>query len=143
MAENIIETHQIRLSEAKKYINHVAVRRNRPVFLWGAPGVGKSDVVESSVSDALAAGKDAKLYDMRLSMCEPTDIMGIPYFDSGANIDAGIISKMFQQQMKNLDRNDENAIASAQAEFAAKVESAFGQAGGTMKWAPPSLIPKL
>tara|TARA_R110000851_G_scaffold12905_3_gene44439 strand:+ start:196 stop:1446 length:1251 start_codon:yes stop_codon:yes gene_type:complete len=143
MAENIIETHQIRLSEAKKYINHVAVRRNRPVFLWGAPGVGKSDVVESIVSDALAAGKDAKLYDMRLSMCEPTDIMGIPYFDSGANIDAGIISKMFQQQMKNLDRNDVNAIATAQAEFAAKVESAFGQAGGTMKWAPPSLLPKL
>jgi hypothetical protein len=143
MAENIIETHRIRLSEAKRYINHVAVRQNRPVFLWGAPGVGKSDVVESIVSDAIAAGKDAKLYDMRLSMCEPTDIMGIPYFDNGANIDAKLMTKMFQDQMKNLDRDDKNAIASAQAEFSAKVEALFGQSGGSMKWAPPSLLPKL
>jgi MoxR-like ATPase len=143
MAETNIERHMIRLSEAKKYINHVAVRRKRPVFLWGAPGVGKSDVIESIVKDAIAAGKDAKLYDMRLSMCEPTDIMGIPYFDSGANIDAKVMTKMFQEQMKSLDRNDVNAIATAQAEFAAKVEAVFGQAGGTMKWAPPSLLPKL
>jgi len=77
-----IEIHEIRLSEAKKYIKHASIKRKRPVFLHGAPGVGKSDLVESIVTDAIAAGKDAKLYDMRLSMCEPTDIMGIPYFDS-------------------------------------------------------------
>jgi len=77
-----IEQHKIRLSEAKKYILHASVKRKRPVFIWGPPGVGKSDVVESIIADAQAAGKTAKLYDMRLSMCEPTDIMGIPYFDS-------------------------------------------------------------
>jgi len=92
-----VEQHQVRLPEAKKYIKHAAVKRKRPVFIWGPPGVGKSDVVESIVSDALAVGKDAVLYDMRLSMCEPTDIMGIPYFDSTE---------------------------------------------GTMKWAPPALLPK-
>lgn len=80
MADNM--NHTVRLSEAKRYINHTAVKAKRPVFLWGPPGIGKSDLVESIVSDAVAAGKDAKLYDMRLSMCEPTDIMGIPYFDS-------------------------------------------------------------
>ena len=77
-----IEQHKVRLSEAKRYINHASVKRKRPVFIWGPPGVGKSDVVESIVTDAINAGKTAKLYDMRLSMCEPTDIMGIPYFDS-------------------------------------------------------------
>lgn len=75
----------IRLSEAKRYINHASVKRKRPVFLWGPPGVGKSDIVASIVDDAVAAGKKAKLYDMRLSMCEPTDIMGIPYFDSNTS----------------------------------------------------------
>lgn len=91
------ETHQVRLSEAKKYIRHAAVKRKRPVFIWGAPGVGKSDIVESIVTDAQKTGKTAKLYDMRLSMCDPTDIMGMPYFDKNT---------------------------------------------GTMKWAPPALLPK-
>lgn len=76
-----VENHTIRLSEAKKYIKHAAVRRKRPVMIWGPPGVGKSDIVESIVTDLVATGKKAKLYDMRLSMCEPTDIMGIPYYN--------------------------------------------------------------
>ena len=67
-----IEQHKIRLSEAKKYILHASVKRKRPVFIWGPPGVGKSDVVESIIADAQAAGKTAKLYDMRLSMCHQT-----------------------------------------------------------------------
>lgn len=76
------ENHTIRLSEAKRYINHASVKRKRPVMIWGPPGVGKSEVVESIVTDAITAGKKARLFDMRLSMCEPTDLMGIPYFDS-------------------------------------------------------------
>ena len=141
MAEQT-EAHQIRLSEAKKYINHVSVRSGKAVMLWGPPGVGKSEVVESIVTDAEAAGKKAKLFDMRLSMCEPTDIMGIPYFDGGANIDAGMMTAMFQEMVKGLDRDATgNAIASAQAAFSAKVEALFGSGGGTMKWAPPSLLP--
>ena len=78
----VTDNHTIRLSEAKNYINHISVRKKRPVMLWGPPGVGKSEIVESIVLDAQKAGKKAKLFDMRLSMCEPTDIMGIPYFDS-------------------------------------------------------------
>ena len=78
------ESHTIRLSAAKRYINHASVKRKRPVMLWGPPGIGKSEIVESIVEDIVATGKRAKLYDMRLSMCEPTDIMGIPYFDSEA-----------------------------------------------------------
>lgn len=91
-----VENHTVRLSEAKRYIVHASVRRKRPVMIWGPPGVGKSEVVESIVTDARAAGQRAALFDMRLSMCEPTDLMGIPYFDANT---------------------------------------------GTMRWAPPALLP--
>jgi MoxR-like ATPase len=139
----INEQHQIRLSEAKKYIMHISVNRGRPVFIWGPPGVGKSDVVESIVSDAIKAGKTAKLYDLRLSMCEPTDIMGIPYFESGASVNAEVVTALFKEMVTGLDRNaDIDVIAAAQTAFNAKISAMFGAAGGTMKWAPPSLLPK-
>jgi len=81
---SVTENHTVRLSEAKRYINHASVKRKRPVMIWGPPGIGKSEIVESIVHDFEATGKTAKLFDMRLSMCEPTDIMGIPFFDSNA-----------------------------------------------------------
>jgi hypothetical protein len=49
----------------------------RPIFLWGPPGIGKSDIVHQ-IGEAL----DALVIDIRLSLWEPTDIKGIPYFDS-------------------------------------------------------------
>ncbi len=76
-----VNTRTVRLSEAKRYIRHF-MKSAQPVMIWGPPGVGKSEVVESIATDAIANGKKAKLIDMRLSMCEPTDLMGIPYFDS-------------------------------------------------------------
>jgi hypothetical protein len=138
-----LEQHTNRLSEVKRYIKHIAVKRKRPVFVWGPPGIGKSEMVESIISDARAAGKTAKLYDMRLSMCEPTDIMGIPYFDSGETIDAGVVTTMFKSMIAGLDRDsDIDVLAAAQTSFIAKVDSMFGGAGGSMKWAAPSLLPK-
>ena len=47
------ENHTVRLSEAKRYINHASVKRKRPVMIWGPPGIGKSEVVESIVSDEI------------------------------------------------------------------------------------------
>lgn len=140
------ENHTVRLSEAKKYINHAAVKRKRPVMLWGPPGVGKSDIVESIVSDMIAAGRTAKLYDMRLSMCEPTDIMGIPYFDNTDGIDSEVMTALFNEMTAEIQANrnsQQDVIAVAQAKFAAKVTALFGKAGGSMKWAPPSLLPKV
>lgn len=57
-----------------------AMNRQRPVFLWGPPGIGKSDIVEQ-----LGAQMKAHVIDVRLSLWEPTDIKGIPYFDSNNN----------------------------------------------------------
>jgi hypothetical protein len=49
----------------------------RPIFLWGSAGLGKSDVIKQ-----LGADLDAHVIDVRLSLWEPTDIKGIPYFDA-------------------------------------------------------------
>jgi hypothetical protein len=46
--------------------------------LWGPPGIGKSEIVEQ-ITDSLP---NSHLIDIRLSLWEPTDIKGIPYFDS-------------------------------------------------------------
>jgi len=48
-----------------------------PVFLWGSPGVGKSSLVSQ-----IAKQKDMKFIDLRLSLLDPTDLRGIPFFDN-------------------------------------------------------------
>ena len=66
-------------NKAKTSIKH-AMKKKRPIFLWGPPGIGKSEVVEQITSDMT----NAHLIDIRLSLWEPTDIKGIPYFDSNS-----------------------------------------------------------
>jgi SpoVK/Ycf46/Vps4 family AAA+-type ATPase len=64
---------------AKKSLRK-AFKNKRPIFLWGPPGIGKSDIIKQ-----LGAELDAHVIDVRLSLWEPTDIKGIPYFDSNSN----------------------------------------------------------
>ena len=45
-----------------------------PVMLWGAPGVGKSQIISQ-----IAARHNAPLIDIRLSQMEPSDLRGIPF----------------------------------------------------------------
>jgi hypothetical protein len=52
----------------------------RPIFIWGPPGIGKSDIIKQ-----LGTELDAHVIDVRLSLWEPTDIKGIPYFDSNTS----------------------------------------------------------
>lgn len=61
---------------AKKALRK-AFKSKRPIFLWGPPGIGKSDIIKQ-----LGGELDAHVIDVRLSLWEPTDIKGIPYFDS-------------------------------------------------------------
>lgn len=51
--------------------------KQRPVFLWGAPGVGKSDVVSQVAED-----KKLELRDVRLSLLDPIDLKGFPTIDN-------------------------------------------------------------
>ena len=62
--------------DAKKALRK-AFKNKRPIFLWGPPGIGKSDIIKQ-----LGTELDAHVIDVRLSLWEPTDIKGIPYFDS-------------------------------------------------------------
>lgn len=71
-------TRTVTPNSAKASIKH-AISKKRPIFLWGPPGIGKSDIVKQ-IADSI----DAYTVDVRLSLWEPTDIKGIPYFDSNS-----------------------------------------------------------
>ena len=62
--------------KAKKAIQK-AIQKRRPVFLWGPPGIGKSDIVKQ-IGDS--TGRE--VIDIRLPLWEPTDIKGIPYYNA-------------------------------------------------------------
>ena len=47
-----------------------------PMMIWGAPGIGKSQIVAQ-----VAQKHDVPLLDIRLSQMEPSDLRGIPFRD--------------------------------------------------------------
>ena len=50
--------------------------KKRPVFLWGPPGIGKSELVED-----IAKEMKGYMIDLRLGQMDPTDIRGIPFYN--------------------------------------------------------------
>jgi len=56
------------------------VDQKLPVFIWGAPGIGKSSIVKQ-----VASQKGVEFLDLRLSLLDPTDLKGIPFFDAEHN----------------------------------------------------------
>lgn len=73
---NDISVRQVGPNAAKRAIAK-AIRSRRPVFLWGPPGVGKSDLVAQ-----IGAETGREVIDVRLALWEPTDIKGIPYYNA-------------------------------------------------------------
>jgi hypothetical protein len=71
-----ISVRQVGPKAAKRSIRK-AIQTRRPVFLWGPPGIGKSDIVKQIGEDA---GRE--VIDVRLALWEPTDIKGIPYYNA-------------------------------------------------------------
>jgi hypothetical protein len=69
------DIHTITSREARKSIL-TAFKVQRPLFLWGPPGIGKSELVESITNEL-----GGIMYDCRLGQMEPTDIRGIPYYN--------------------------------------------------------------
>ena len=66
-------------NEAKKSLRK-CIAKKRPIFMWGAPGIGKSDIVRQ-----IAAEENREVIDVRLPLWEPTDIKGIPYYNATEN----------------------------------------------------------
>jgi hypothetical protein len=75
----ISDTLTITSVQARKAILK-AFNSKRPIFLWGPPGIGKSDVV-SEVTQELGGF----MIDLRMAQMEPTDIRGIPFFNRDLN----------------------------------------------------------
>tara|TARA_B100000676_G_C18042677_1_gene825954 strand:+ start:681 stop:1766 length:1086 start_codon:yes stop_codon:yes gene_type:complete len=74
-----IAVRQVSPNNAKKSILR-AFNKQRPLFIWGPPGIGKSDIVSQICEDI-----EAYMIDVRLSLWEPTDIKGVPYYAANDN----------------------------------------------------------
>jgi hypothetical protein len=69
------DSRTITAIEARKSILR-CFKKQRPIFLWGPPGIGKSELVEGITEEL-----DGLMIDLRLGQMEPTDIRGIPFFN--------------------------------------------------------------
>lgn len=47
-----------------------------PTFLWGPPGIGKSSIIKQIAQD-----EGIECIDLRLSLMDPTDLKGIPFYE--------------------------------------------------------------
>ena len=76
---NTTDTRTVRPSDVKAEVL-ACIGASRPVMIWGPPGIGKSEIISE-------IGKDLKrnVIDLRLLLLEPTDLRGIPYFNSKEN----------------------------------------------------------
>jgi hypothetical protein len=63
-----------------------------PVMLWGAPGIGKSQIIAQ-----VASAHKVAIIDIRLSQMEPSDLRGIP-FKNGDLVDWSIPSLLPDEQ---------------------------------------------
>jgi hypothetical protein len=69
------ESRTVTSLQAKKSLLK-AFQVKRPLFLWGPPGIGKSELVEGIANDL-----GGLMIDLRLGQMEPTDIRGIPFYN--------------------------------------------------------------
>jgi len=75
----VTETRTITSKTAHRTIMK-CFKKKRPVFLWGPPGIGKSDLVAS-----IAKEMNGLMIDLRLAQMEPTDLRGIPFYNKDIN----------------------------------------------------------
>ena len=76
---SVSDAYTVTSTQARKALL-TAFRVKRPVFLWGPPGIGKSEVVADIATELGGA-----MIDLRMAQMEPTDIRGIPYFNKESN----------------------------------------------------------
>ena len=56
------------------------IKAQIPTFLWGPPGIGKSSIIKQ-----IAQANGYEFIDLRLSLMDPTDLKGIPFYDKEAH----------------------------------------------------------
>lgn len=79
--------HTLNISQMQDFIYHVVIRNNEPAFVWGSPGIGKSQGVmqlqtrklSQAIKDRYCVKADyLKVVDIRLSQYESCDLRGLP-----------------------------------------------------------------
>ena len=74
------DTRTVNSVQARKSLLK-AFKVQRPLFLWGPPGIGKSELVEGITREL-----SGLMIDMRLGQMEPTDIRGIPFYNKDKGV---------------------------------------------------------
>lgn len=77
---SVSENRTVTAIEAKSAILR-CFNKKRPLFLWGPPGIGKSELVAGIASDM-----GGLMIDLRLAQMDPTDIRGIPYYNKDKGV---------------------------------------------------------
>lgn len=110
----------------------------RPAFIWGQPGIGKSDLVRQ-----LGEKHNCRVVDVRLLLLEPTDLRGIPYRDRHVTTDDIVstmteVTKSMSKSLKNLKLDDDHA----KLVLSKALEGALENAGTSgMSWSQPNELP--
>lgn len=69
------------------------IRISRPAFIWGNPGIGKSDNVRQLIKHFKAEGKKALLIDVRASQLDAVDTRGVPFTYEITSTETDIVSR--------------------------------------------------
>ena len=65
---------KLNIKKMGAFLNQIVEHKIKSsLMIWGAPGIGKSSVVES-----IAKSNNLELVDLRISQLAPTDLRGIP-----------------------------------------------------------------
>jgi len=76
---NLNTTRTLTAKRTASAIKH-AFKSQRPIMLWGPPGIGKSEVVAE-----IGKNLNRPVIDVRLALWDPTDLKGIPFYNPKAN----------------------------------------------------------
>ena len=75
-----VDTRTVTAVGARRVIEKCFAKK-RPVFLWGPPGIGKSELVES-----ITSAMSGFMIDLRLGQMDPTDIRGVPFYNKDLGV---------------------------------------------------------
>ena len=77
--QHLYET-ALEINEVPEFIE-IMYKHRMNVFMWGNPGIGKTDTVRQFVAKMRAENPDFQAYYMTLAHMDPTDLSGLPTFD--------------------------------------------------------------
>jgi len=94
---SLIREHEVTIAEAAELLE-MLTDAGDPVFLWGVPGIGKSDIVHQ-----LGAKKGRKVIEFHAALRETVDLRGIPV----ADIATGKTKWLIPDELPNAERDGE------------------------------------